>query len=110
MRFGDCLRPLLRPRRAIPSASKAVGESGQAGPQKHNGVSDRGIYNNVISSSPSGAAVGSSTDICTTMNTAGLIHCESSLTLNNKVTLFLSSNFKAGDQTETFAINGGTGA
>lgn len=93
----------------VPSASRRVAASGQTGPPRHNGVGDRTLSNGVILGSPSGAAIGSSTDICTTMNTAGLIHCDSSLTLNNKGTLFIAANFKQSDATETFAITGGTG-
>jgi hypothetical protein len=95
---------------SVPSASRTIAESGQAGPLKHNGVGDRTLSNGVVLGSPSGAVVGSSTDICTTMNTAELIHCDSSLTLNNKGILFVAANFKPSDATQTFAITGGTGA
>jgi hypothetical protein len=73
------------------------------------GVGDGGIYNSTILSSPSGATVGSATDISTTMNTAGLVHSDSSLTLK-KGTLFVVSNFNNGAPTQTFAITGGSGA
>jgi hypothetical protein len=94
----------------VPSASSKLAASGQAGPLRHNGVGDRQIANGVILGSPSGTTIGSSTDICTTMNTAGLIRCDSSVTLNNKGTLFVAANFKQSDATQTFAITGGTGA
>jgi hypothetical protein len=94
----------------VPSASRTIAASGQAGPLRHNGVGDRTISNGIILDSPSGAAVGSSTDICTTMNPAGLIRCDTSLTLNNKGTLLSAANFTLNDATERFAITGGTGA
>lgn len=75
----------------------------------YNGVGDTGIYNSTVLGSPTGATVGSATDICTTMDTAGLVHCESSLTLDNKGTLFVAANFIHSDPTQTFAITGGTG-
>lgn len=80
-------------------------------PPKGASVGDEGIYTGDLLASPGGATVGHSTDICTTMSKAGfagLVHCDSSVTLK-KGTLFVAANF-SDDNSQTFAITGGTSA